>query len=118
MLARRPHTVLHERIPPPLVLWRYVIVATKPFDAAAEAHRKCTGVKARNRSDAADALENIAPGAVNGATDGRDNPESGDDYASLGQAFTSSMGWLGEVASAAAFRGAAQRAAAQVALRA
>ena len=84
--------VVHERIHLAQLFRRQVRLRIEARDRPAKAHGPGAHVEARDRADAALAFEHVAPRRVDGAADGRDDAEAGDDDASLRQAITPSCG--------------------------
>ena len=81
--------VVHERIHLAQLFRRQVLLGIELRDRRHGSARERAHIEARDRPDAALAFEHVAPRRVDGAADGRDDAETGDDDAPLRQAITS-----------------------------
>ncbi len=82
-------TVVHERIHVPQPFRRQIFLRIEVRHRAVKAHGKCAHIETSDRHDAALTFEHVAPRRIDLRADGRNDAQTSDDDASLGQTVTS-----------------------------
>jgi len=85
-ISARGDAVVHELVHAPRFLGRQVFLEFETLHCAAEAAREFSGIVAGDGADAADTLDHIGPGRLEGAAHRRNDAHACDDYPTLAQA--------------------------------
>jgi hypothetical protein len=86
--------VMHELVHAARLFGRHVLIEVKVLDGAAEARGERRHIKARDRANAALALECCRPNVGHGAAQGANDTEAGDYHTAFRHAGTSSAATL------------------------